>query len=418
MPDSFPRLRPSRRGFLKLSAVSTLCALTVQTRVPASVEKPDQTANRPSRDSNLVTLFLCGDVMTGRGIDQVLPHPGNPRICEPYVTSAVEYVELAERANGPIPSPVSFSYVWGDALAELERAQTDLRIINLETSVTKSDDCTDKGISYRMSPENIPCITAAKIDCCVLANNHVLDWGYAGLAETLETLERANLKIAGAGRNIREAEAPAIMEITDKGRVIVFAFGSETSGIPWQWAASASKPGVNLLENLSRATVEHIAQGVAEVKRPGDIVVASIHWGSNWGYEIPRRQREFGHDLIDEAGVDIIHGHSSHHVKGIDVYRGKPILYGCGDFLDDYEGISGYEQFRDDLVLMYFPTIAAASRKLVHLRMTPLRIRNFKLNRASREDAAWLRDVLNREGERLGTWVELHEDNTLTLGWT
>jgi poly-gamma-glutamate synthesis protein (capsule biosynthesis protein) len=381
------------------------------------VEKSDQSIAEGPQRPKPITLFLCGDVMTGRGVDQVLPHPGNPRICEPYVTSALEYVELAETANGPIPRPVDFSYVWGDALSELERARPDVRIINLETSVTRSEDCTDKGISYRMSPANLPCITAAEIDCCVLANNHVLDWGQAGLVETLEALGKAGLKSAGAGRDIAEAQAPAIMEAGGKGRVIVFGFGSETSGIPRGWAAAAGKPGVDLLIDLSPSTVDRIARRVEAVKRPGDVVVASIHWGSNWGYEIPRRQTAFGRALIDEARVDIIHGHSSHHAKGIEVYRGKPILYGCGDFLDDYEGITGYEAFRDDLVLMYFLSVAPSSGQLARLRMTPLRIRNFKLNRASKEDAAWLRDLLNREGGRLGTRVELGEDNSLTLAW-
>jgi poly-gamma-glutamate synthesis protein (capsule biosynthesis protein) len=69
------------------------------------------------------TLFLCGDVMLGRGIDQILPHPGDPRLYESYVKSAATYVELAERRNGPIPKPVDFEYVWGDVLAELQRVR-------------------------------------------------------------------------------------------------------------------------------------------------------------------------------------------------------------------------------------------------------------------------------------------------------
>ncbi len=140
----------------------------------------------------MITIFLCGDVMTGRGIDQVLPHPSKPVLYEPYVKDAVDYVHLAERANGPIPKPVSHSYIWGDALDVLERMAPDLRIINLETSITTSEDYwRGKGINYRMHPQNAPCITAAKTDLCVLANNHVLDWGFAGLIETLETLKTA-----------------------------------------------------------------------------------------------------------------------------------------------------------------------------------------------------------------------------------
>src|SRR5579872_3924197 len=114
------------------------------------------------------TLFLCGDVMTGRGVDQVLPHPSDPTLHEPYVASALEYVEMAEKAHGPIPRPVSFSYIWGDAAAELERLAPAARIVNLETSITTSEDYDPKGINYRMHPANTPCLAAAKIDCCVL----------------------------------------------------------------------------------------------------------------------------------------------------------------------------------------------------------------------------------------------------------
>jgi poly-gamma-glutamate synthesis protein (capsule biosynthesis protein) len=70
--------------------------------------------------SSFITLFLCGDVMTGRGIGPVLPHPGNPILYEGYMKSARGYVELPEEANGPIPKRVTFSYIRGDALAELE----------------------------------------------------------------------------------------------------------------------------------------------------------------------------------------------------------------------------------------------------------------------------------------------------------
>ncbi len=348
----------------------------------------------------------------------MLPHPSDPLIHEPYMRSARGYVEIAEIANGPIQQPVNFSYIWGDALEELERVAPDLRIINLETSITKSDDyLKGKGINYRMHPENIPCITAAKISCCSLANNHILDWAYSGLKETLETLKKVNVKTAGAGWNLKEAEAPAVMEVDGKGRVILFSFGSETSGIPLSWAASEDKPGVNLLKDLSDKTVHYIKEKVQEVKQQGDIVVASIHWGGNWGYEIPCAQTEFAHKLINDASVDVIHGHSSHHVKAIEVYKEKPIIYGCGDFLNDYEGIGGYEHFRDDLALMYFVNVDPSTEKLACLQMTPTQIKNFKANRASRADALWLRDTLNRESKKFGTRVELNKDNTMTLQW-
>ncbi len=313
-------------------------------------------------------MFLCGDVMTGRGIDQILPHPSDPVIYESSIKSAKRYVELAEEASGPIPKPVDFAYIWGDALGEWEQVAPDARIINLETAVTRSTDWEDKGINYRMHPDNVACLTVAKIDCCVLANNHILDWGATGLETTLQTLGKAHLKTTGAGRNLEEAAAPAVLEITGKGRILVFAYGSETSGVPWNWAALADKPGVNLLADFSDTTVEHLTACIREVKRPGDIVVASLHWGANWGYSVPRHQRAFARRLIDAAGVHVIYGHSSHHVKGIEVYKDQLILYGCGDFLNDYEGIGGYEDYRGDLSLMYFATVETSTGTLVSLR--------------------------------------------------
>jgi poly-gamma-glutamate synthesis protein (capsule biosynthesis protein) len=354
--------------------------------------------------------------MTGRGIDQVLPHPSKPRIYESYMKSARGYVELAERAHGPIRRPVDFAYIWGEALAELEARSPDLRVINLETSVTTSDEAAPKGIHYRMHPANVPCLRAAGIDCCVLANNHVMDWGAAGLLETLDTLQGTGLATAGAGRDLTEADRPAVLEVPGKGRVLVFAFGHSSSGVPRDWAASKGRPGVSVLSDLSSHTAKRVAERVRRWRRAGDVVVASIHWGSNWGYSIPRPHRVFAHRLIDLGAADVVHGHSSHHPRPMEVHEGRLILYGCGDFLNDYEGISGHEEYRSDLVLAYYVTLDREGR-LVRLEMTPFRTRQFRLERASRRDAVWVRATLDREGRKLGTRVELAHDGTLVLGW-
>jgi poly-gamma-glutamate synthesis protein (capsule biosynthesis protein) len=265
-----------------------------------------------------------------------------------------------------------------------------------------------------MHPANVPCLTAARIDCCVLANNHVLDWGYAGLLETLEALRHAGLQTAGAGHTLAEAQAPAVIAARGGSRVLVFGFGTETSGIPSGWAARPDRPGVHLLDDLSDATVDRIGALVRETKRPGDIVIASVHWGGNWGFDVPEEHVRFAHALV-RAGVDVVHGHSSHHVRPIEIFDGKLILYGCGDFLNDYEGITGHEEFRDDLALMYFPTIDVATGALTALRMAPMRIRHFKVNYAPREGIAWLRDTINRESSRFGAHVERHEARSLEL---
>ena len=375
------------------------------------------TTSQQHRSPDTITLFLAGDVMTGRGIDQILPYPSDHKIYETFAKSAIDYVNLAERANGPIKRPVTFGYIWGDALAELEGRGPDVRIINLETAVTVSTKPESKGINYKMNPANLRAITAADIDCCILANNHVLDWGSIGLVETLSALEQAKVHYAGAGRDSALAAAPAILEVPDKARVLVFAFGTPSAGVPCHWAAASGTPGINIVRELSRKAADQIDKKIRSVTKPQDVVLTSIHWGGNWGYEIPEGQSTFAHWLIDVAGADIIHGHSSHHAKAIEVYHGKLILYGCGDFIDDYEGISGYERFRDDLVLMYFPTIRIDNGTLVSLDMVPLQIRNLRLNRASCSDAGWLASTLDREGRPFGTRIRLGTDDVLKLEW-
>src|SRR2546429_567305 len=247
-------------------------------------------------------LFLCGDVMTGRGIDQALPHPVSPALYEPYVRDAQEYVDLAEKANGPIPRPVNFDYIWGDALQELERAEVDLRIVNLETAITSAESpWPGKGIHYRMHLQNIGCLSVAHISACALANNHVLDWGYAGLSETLRSLDAAGIARSGAGKDAQEAMQPAVLKTPANDRVLLFSFGSTTSGIPSEWKATSISPGVNLLEDLSEATAARVCDQMRAHQQPGDLIVASIHWGSNWGYEITSEQIAFAHHLIEQG---------------------------------------------------------------------------------------------------------------------
>ncbi|MEU7059381.1 CapA family protein [Streptomyces sp. NPDC046197] len=361
----------------------------------------------------VATLFLCGDVMLGRGVDQILAHPGDPALREDWIRDARAYVELAQAANGPIPAPVPASWPWGEALSMLAEAAPDVRIVNLETSVTRSDAfAPGKAVHYRMNPANLPALTAARPDICVLANNHVLDFGRAGLLETLDSLKAVGLRVAGAGRDAGAAYAPAVCPTAGGSRVLVFALGAASSGIPPSWAATADLAGVAHVcgptTEVAAATVERVRR----VRRPGDIVVVSVHWGSNWGYHVPQQQVRFAHTLVD-GGVDVVHGHSSHHPRPVEVYRDRLILYGCGDFVDDYEGISGYEQYRDDLRVAYLASVEAGTGRLTDLRMRVLRARRMRLEPAAEEDRDWLRETLQRISGELTVTTE--PDGTLGL---
>lgn len=177
-------------------------------------------------------LFLCGDVMTGRGIDQIMPYSCDPVLFERYVSSALDYVALAERISGPIPLRQPFGYVWGEALEAMDSRSPDLRIVNLETSITADGTPEAKGVNYRMHPQNVGCLTAAKIDCCVLANNHVGDWGLPALLKTERHLTEAGIATAGAGENDAAAARQAMLRTPSKGRVLVFWSGLRVRWCP------------------------------------------------------------------------------------------------------------------------------------------------------------------------------------------
>jgi poly-gamma-glutamate capsule biosynthesis protein CapA/YwtB (metallophosphatase superfamily) len=337
-----------------------------------------------------LTLALAGDVMLGRGLDQVLPHPGGPQLHEPFVRDARDYVRLAERVSGPIPRPVAPAYPWGDGLEEMQAAS--LRLINLETAITTSAaPWPDKGIHYRMHPANIGCLTAAGIDACALANNHVLDWERAGLDETLAALDAAGIARAGAGPDAEAARRPAVLGLPGGGRLLLWSLGLADSGIPREWEATDTRSGVNLVA----AQDASVAAAIATEKRPGDLVVASVHWGGNWGYRVPAEHRRLAHRLID-AGADLIHGHSAHHPKGLERYRGRPILYGCGDLINDYEGIRGHEGYFPELTMLVGARWHPGRSEWLELWLTPLRRRRLRLEHATADEADWLAETLNR----------------------
>nr|WP_255396479.1 CapA family protein [Mycobacterium sp. E3247] len=377
-----------------------------------------ETARPPgsSHDSGVVTVLLGGDVMLGRGVDQILPHPGDPELREHYLRDAGGYVRLAERANGPIPRPVDWRWPWGEVLTLLDEAALDVRLINLETTITaRGEFAHGKAVCYRMHPDNLPALTALRPDVCALANNHILDFGRHGLAHTVSALTGAGIRGVGAGADLPTARQPVVLDIPNKRRVTVGSVAMPSAGVPVSWAAHHDRPGVRLIRDASvRGVADEVAADVLADKRDGQIAIVSVHWGSNWGYALAESDVAFAHRLID-AGVDVVHGHSSHHPRPIEIYRGRPILYGCGDVIDDYEGIGGHEAYRADLRLLYLTRTDPATGELVSLQMIPLRVRRMRLERAPRDEAEWLRATIEQASSRFGLRVVTRPDDLLEV---
>jgi len=265
---------------------------------------------------NGLTVFLCGDVMLGRGVDQILPHPGDVALHEAYVRDALSYVESAEATNGPIPRPVGFSWPWGDAYGCSTNPLPTSGSSYLETSVTRSGRVRT-GQDRALPDESPPTFPASPSPGPTLARWRTttqLDFGRPGLYETLEAMSDSGLRVAGAGLDVREARRPAAVDVVGGRRVLVFSLAMASSGVPATWAAAEGQAGIDFVPWLSDTIAAEIAERVRRAKRPGDLAILSMHWGSNWGYHVTQDQIRFAHGLID-GGVDLVHGHSSHHVR-------------------------------------------------------------------------------------------------------
>ncbi len=352
--------------------------------------------------------------MPGRGIDQILPKPCDPLIYESYIRSAADYVQLAERRFGRIPKPVDPGYIWGSLPDDLDSRDCDLRIVNLETAITCRGQHAPKGINYRMSPDNASVLKAARIDACTLANNHVLDWGETGLIDTLSVLDRLDVKRAGVGRTKEEAATPAALGQSTKGRVLLLAFGHGSAGVPREWKAASDRPGIAILPDNPEEAAALVRARTAPVRRSNDIVVVSVHWGGNWGYTIPHWQKRMAHALIDAAKVDLVFGHSSHHPKGIEIYHDRLILYGCGDLINDYEGIGGHEAYHPDLGLAFVIDIDTNTGRLSGVEIIPYIRRAFSLARPDEGTIQWLVDMLMRESHLMG-WRMQRSDGSIHM---
>lgn len=350
--------------------------------------------------------------MTGRGIDQILRCPVDPRLYENYVKDARKYVSYAEEVNGKISREVEDDYIWGDALAIWKKRNPDLKIINLETAITTNETYFPKGINYRMHPENVSVLSSAEIDICSLANNHILDWDYQGMIDTIAALDGKHIKHSGAGKNLEYATAPAIVE-NQAGRILVFSIGYISSGMPVDWSATEHRGGVFLLESLNSDALKRVSALIEKHREKDDTVIVSIHWGDNWGYQVDASNIKFAHALIDYAGVNIIHGHSSHHPRPIEIYKGCPILYGCGDFINDYEGIRNYEEFHPELCNMYFISFEMKPFKFLRLELDCLKMKRFRLIQASVSELNWMHETLNRICMPFSLCFELSIENTL-----
>jgi poly-gamma-glutamate capsule biosynthesis protein CapA/YwtB (metallophosphatase superfamily) len=308
---------------------------------------------------NTITIGLAGDVMIGRGVNTAIINKGDV-------------------------------YPWGSVLPLLKN--TDINIINLEAALTNSTKKVFKTFNFKATPDKIKTLTEAHITVVNLANNHVLDFSEEGLMETIQTLNVAGIKHAGAGMNGEEVQKPVIL--TKKGITIgVLGFTDNEPG----WKAGTSTSGVNYINISKKDDCNKALKDIVKLRKETDLVIVSIHWGPNMNEEPERHFIDFAHAMIAQ-GADIIHGHSAHNFQGMEVYKGKLILYDTGDFVDDYAV---------DPVLKndhsFFFKIEASKQRIENLTIIPVLISNDQANLAMGEDYKWCIQRMRQLSAKFGT---------------
>lgn len=311
------------------------------------------------------TLALIGDVMLGRGVAAALRH-------------------------------LRPQQMWSDVLPHLLDA--DLRIANLECALTRHArrwTRSWKPYHFRAAPSAARFLQAARIDACALANNHVLDFGAPGLRDTLAALDAAGIRHAGAGRDLEAASAPAFVDLPGAGRVALIAC---TDNQP-DFAATAHAPGTHYLPAIpDAATLAHVARTIEQARAAGaDWVVFSNHRGANFVERPEPDARRFARRVI-ELGADVYHGHSAHLCQGIEIHRGRPILYDTGDFIDDY---AVDPVLRNDRSCLF--KVRLADGRMPRIELIPVTLRLARVALAHGEDFDAIAERMTRLCAEFGT---------------
>ncbi|HEX7456671.1 MAG TPA: CapA family protein [Candidatus Nanoarchaeia archaeon] len=308
-------------------------------------------------------ILLVGDVMLGRTVNEVLRQ-----------------------------KPAD--YPWGDTLSLFH--DCDFRLINLECVISDRGrpwDATPKVFHFRTDAKNIESLKVASIDAVSLANNHTLDYEYEAMFEMLKILKSEKIGYAGAGVNLRKASSTAVTKVGGKK----IGLTSFTDNEP-TWEARKDQAGVYFVPiDLKDQRAKKLFGSIKKAKEEADLLIISAHWGPNWGYASPKEHPPFARALID-AGADVIFGHSGHVFRGIEIYKGKPIIYCTGDFIDDY-AVDEIEK-NDQSFIFVLETV---DDRIGRIKMYPTVIRDFQVRLADDGEAEEIVQKMSQLCAGLGT---------------
>ncbi len=239
-----------------------------------------------------------------------------------------------------------------------ELLKYDFIFANMESPITKRGvPVVKKPYIFRVKPEDAVCLKDLKIDVVSIANNHILDYNHEGMEDTIAALDRMNIRHTGAGWTLDEARRPAVLRNGDTA-VVILAYCNSP---PEEYYATETTPGIAPLD------LELIRDDIAAHSHDDNIVVISLHWGIEQTHVPQKEQIATAHAIID-AGADAVIGHHPHWPQGIELYRGRPIVYSLGNFVNGY--INPIE--RDNIAVgLYYN-----GRTLESVKVVPLAGRN------------------------------------------
>ncbi|MDT3434737.1 CapA family protein [Haloarcula sp. 1CSR25-25] len=361
-------MAPTRRTVLasggpalgSLTAVSGCLGAAGDAEVSCPPSVPTDTSLR---------IGFVGDVMLGRSVDE----------------------RWRDTSDGP-------TAVWGSMLDRLR--SLDGFVANLECCVSdRGEPRPGRRFHFRATPEwAVPALARAGVSCAGLANNHLLDFGPAALTDTPAHLADSDIASAGAGESRSGAFEPAVVDIDGLSVAVVAVTDQSPS-----YAAGRDSPGTAYapLDPTHPLTRRRVGSALAAARDADpDLLVVTAHWGPNWVTEPGETQQAFARWLVD-SGADVVHGHSAHVLQGVEVYRGRPILYDTGNFVDDYAVKDGY---RNDRSFLF--ELRIEDGRLAALELTPVENAYTQVGRADEAVAEWLRETLREHSRPFGTAIE------------
>ena len=209
-------------------------------------------------------------------------------------------------------------------LLEIMNAADVMCVNNEFTFSTRGKPMKGKAYTFRAKPERVELLLEMGVDLALLANNHVFDYGKESILDTFATLTDAGISYFGAGHDLAEAMTPYYVEID--GITIAFVAASRAEKNKMTPQATETEPGI-----LRCYDTELFLQVIKEADENADIVLACVHWGTEYSTVLEEAQLTTGKLYLD-AGADAIIGSHSHCLQGMEFYNGKPIIYSLGNF--------------------------------------------------------------------------------------